>query len=136
MDRSIMTIMNTVPGTNVGNNAAAAAQLVRPLAVTPMGAAMSPMVPSPLAMDPVSFQQWWTAVSSLNGSRPGTPLNMVNAAQVPFRMSSPTLEQMQAQLQQHHGVPPVVQQWALGRVQVTLRQPRTGLRSRCQLKFH
>ena len=104
--------MNTVPGTNVGNNAAAAAQLVRPLAVTPMGAAMSPMVPSPLAMDPVSFQQWWTAVSSLNGSRPGTPLNMVNAAQVPFRMSSPTLEQMQAQLQQQHQ-----QQLALGQQQ-------------------
>lgn len=65
-----------------------------------MGTGMSPMVPSPLSMDPVSFQQWWQAVSSLNGSRPGTPLNVLNAAQVPFRMSSPTLEQMQAQQMQ------------------------------------
>ncbi|QDZ20142.1 BHLH domain-containing protein [Chloropicon primus] len=100
-----MTIVNTIPVTG--------AQLVRPLAVMPSGAAMaptsiqmSPLVPSPLAMtgaamDPVSFQQWWQAVSQLNGSRPGTPLAALNAQVGPFsRIASPTLEQMQELQQQ------------------------------------
>lgn len=101
-----MTIqrVNTIPVTGP--------QLVRPLAVMPSGAAMtptsiqmSPLVTSPLAMnaamDPVSFQQWWQAVSQLNGSRPGTPLAALNAQAFP-RMASPTLEQMQQHLQQPH----------------------------------
>ena len=92
----VMTIMNTIPVTG--------AQLVRPLAVMPAGATMTPtmtpLVPSPLAMnaamDPVSFQQWWQAVSQLGGSRPGTPLAAGLNTQIPFpRMASPTMEQMQ-----------------------------------------
>ncbi len=112
-----MTIVNTTIPVTTG----AAQQLLRPLPVmptgtpvTPSGAVITPLggIPSPLAMnmDPVSFQQWWTAVSQLNGSRPGTPLAALNAAQLPFpRIASPTLEQMQ-QVQQQQNAQAQLQQ--------------------------
>mmetsp|Transcript_35301 Transcript_35301/g.76623 ORF Transcript_35301/g.76623 Transcript_35301/m.76623 type:complete len:307 (-) Transcript_35301:259-1179(-) len=103
-----MTIVNTGTG------------LVRPLAVVPTtaGNVVTPtsFVPSPLAInaainpgaDAASFAQWWTAVSQLNGSRPGTPLQPLSVAPFP-RMASPTLEQMQVHLQQVQQVQQVEQ---------------------------
>ena len=125
-----MTIVNTaIPVTG--------AQFVRPLAVMPNGAAMapttmpiSPLVPSPMltagaAMDPVSFQTWWNAVSQLNGSRPGTPLAALNPG--PFaRMGSPTLEQMQEFQQQQHQAQQQRQQ----------QQAGGAARARCWLLSH
>mmetsp|Transcript_4206 Transcript_4206/g.10820 ORF Transcript_4206/g.10820 Transcript_4206/m.10820 type:complete len:278 (-) Transcript_4206:1311-2144(-) len=70
------------------------AQLVRPMAIIPNGAAVTPIcAPNPL-MDAAAWQHWCQAVSSFNvaaGARPGTPLLHPHHA---LRIGSPTPDVM------------------------------------------